>query len=107
MESVDRRNLVCRSALIYVEFWGLKNGYFWTSRKKWIASARPEKRKFLAKFGALAGCGETAGGEGERKLQWQVGGPMNMCCAKMEVSSLLLSEILAFFKTACFQVALG
>ena len=37
----------------------------------------------MAKFGvSLAGCGETARGDGERKLQWQVGGPMKMCCAK-------------------------
>ena len=37
----------------------------------------------MAKFGVtLPGCGETARGEGERKLQWQVAGPMNMCCAK-------------------------
>ena len=48
-ESVDLRNLVCRSvALIYVEFWGLEKGYFWASRKKsGFAVHDPKRGKFL------------------------------------------------------------
>ena len=49
-ESVDRRNLVCRSvALIYVEFWGVeKRGIFWARRKKVDLRVHdPKKRKFL------------------------------------------------------------
>ena len=49
-ESVDLRNLVCRSvALIYVEFWLFeKTGIFWASRKKVDLPVHdPKKRKFL------------------------------------------------------------
>ena len=56
-ESVDRRNLVCRSvALIYVEFWGLKKGYFGPGEKSGFASAT-QKGEFLkmAKWGNFGG----------------------------------------------------
>jgi len=56
-ESVDLRNLVCRSvALIYVEFWLFeKTGIFWASRKKVDLRVHdPKKRKFLKNGEILA-----------------------------------------------------
>ena len=38
-------------------------------------------------WGNFGGVVETARGEGERKLQWQVARPMKMCCAKDGVRS--------------------
>ena len=56
-ESVDLRNLVCRSvALIYVEFWGVKKtGIFWVSRKKVDLPVHDPKKGEFLKTGEIWG----------------------------------------------------
>ena len=56
-ESVDLRNLVCRSvALIYVEFWGVeKTGIFWARRKKVDLPVHDPKKGEFLKNGEILG----------------------------------------------------